>query len=214
MRQVPTGGVVDGFQRQERVGVVLVDQLEQLLAAPPGQDELDPAALFCGPGADDLALVAAGTVPSGLWLTRHTFLITGSATGKDRAVAGGAGSAKVPVLTAAAVDLGGCFGGGSSSSSSSSSSSGAGGGTSSSSGSGGTSTGSGTGNTGNTGAGNNGSGNSGNYGGDSNGGYETDSYWKMLFIDGFRLALARGTTSRIIENAVQMLNQLQFDRSA
>ena len=31
------------------------------------------------------------------------------------------------------------------------------------------------------------------------GGYETDGYWKMLYIDGFRLAPAKGTVERILQ---------------
>jgi hypothetical protein len=38
------------------------------------------------------------------------------------------------------------------------------------------------------------------------GGYETDSYWKMLFIDGFRLALAKGTVQRIKHTADALLS--------
>ncbi len=41
------------------------------------------------------------------------------------------------------------------------------------------------------------------------GGYETDSYWKMMYIDGFRLALAKGSVGRIIGAAIEMLQQLQ-----
>ena len=40
------------------------------------------------------------------------------------------------------------------------------------------------------------------------GGYETDSYWKMLYIDGFRLALAKGATDTIHRTYVRMLKQL------
>lgn len=41
------------------------------------------------------------------------------------------------------------------------------------------------------------------------GGYETDSYWKMLYIDGFRLALAKGTVPKILSTANEMLSDLQ-----
>jgi hypothetical protein len=37
------------------------------------------------------------------------------------------------------------------------------------------------------------------------GGYETDSYWKMLYIEGFRLALAKGTVQRILGAADALL---------
>ena len=40
------------------------------------------------------------------------------------------------------------------------------------------------------------------------GGYETDSYWKLLVIDGFRLAPAKGTVDRIIETSMALLKQL------
>ena len=41
------------------------------------------------------------------------------------------------------------------------------------------------------------------------GGYETDSYWKMLYIDGFRLPLARGTTDKIIDCSLELLRRAQ-----
>lgn len=41
------------------------------------------------------------------------------------------------------------------------------------------------------------------------GGYETDSYWKLLIIDGFRLAPGKGTVDRIIETSIAQLRQLQ-----
>ncbi|MBE9546744.1 MAG: hypothetical protein IMF10_04500 [Proteobacteria bacterium] len=37
------------------------------------------------------------------------------------------------------------------------------------------------------------------------GGYETDTYWKMLYIDGFRLALAKGSSKHIIETSLELL---------
>lgn len=40
------------------------------------------------------------------------------------------------------------------------------------------------------------------------GGYETDSYWKMLYIDGFRLALAKGTVDRILAGFDELLSGL------
>ena len=40
------------------------------------------------------------------------------------------------------------------------------------------------------------------------GGYEADSYWKMLFIDGFRLAPAKGAVDRIIEEGIALLGEL------
>ena len=40
------------------------------------------------------------------------------------------------------------------------------------------------------------------------GGYETDSYWKMLYIDGFRLALAKGATDAIQRTCLGLLEQL------
>ena len=135
-------------------------------AADPAPEEMDPVGLFCGPGADDLALVLAGAVPGETWVTRHTFVIASGASGVDRGVFEGAAPEKLPIVTAAAVDVGDCFGGSGGGSTSSSSGSGGGSTTSSTgSGMGGTSTGSGAGNNGNTGAGNNGSGNSGNWGG-------------------------------------------------
>ncbi len=41
------------------------------------------------------------------------------------------------------------------------------------------------------------------------GGYETDSYWKMLYIDGFRLALAKGTVEKILKASAGLLTELQ-----
>lgn len=43
------------------------------------------------------------------------------------------------------------------------------------------------------------------------GGYETDSYWRMLYVDGFRLAPAKGTVDRIIDCSLRLLNRLQSD---
>ncbi len=40
------------------------------------------------------------------------------------------------------------------------------------------------------------------------GGYETDSFWKMLYFDGFRLPLAKGTAERIIRCGLELLQQL------
>jgi hypothetical protein len=40
-------------------------------------------------------------------------------------------------------------------------------------------------------------------------GYETDSYWKMLFLDGFRRAPAKGSAGQIIDTSVRMLWELQ-----
>jgi len=40
------------------------------------------------------------------------------------------------------------------------------------------------------------------------GGYETDSYWKMLPHDGFRLPPAKGTADRIVGTAVELLRKL------
>jgi hypothetical protein len=135
-------------------------------AAPPGAGELDAAALFCGPGADDLALVAAGAVPSDTWVTRRTFVIAAGMSGKDRGVFNAASPEKLPLVPAAAVDIGDCFGGsGGGATSSSGSGTTTGSTTSSSSGSGGASSGSGSGSTGNGGPGSTGAGNSGNYGG-------------------------------------------------
>ncbi len=45
------------------------------------------------------------------------------------------------------------------------------------------------------------------------GGYETDSFWKMLYVRGFRLALAKGTAGKIIDTAVELLKGLQEDLS-
>jgi hypothetical protein len=41
------------------------------------------------------------------------------------------------------------------------------------------------------------------------GGYETDTYWKMLYIDGFRLALAEGTAERIMLAGLELLHELR-----
>ena len=40
------------------------------------------------------------------------------------------------------------------------------------------------------------------------GGYETDSYWKMLYIGGLRLAPAKGSADRVIAAAVELLWEL------
>ena len=40
------------------------------------------------------------------------------------------------------------------------------------------------------------------------GGYETDSFWKMLYIDGFRLPLAKGSAGRIIQASLDLLQNL------
>ena len=40
------------------------------------------------------------------------------------------------------------------------------------------------------------------------GGYETDSYWKMLYIAGFRLALAKGSVQCIKATADDLFTQL------
>ena len=42
------------------------------------------------------------------------------------------------------------------------------------------------------------------------GGYETDTYWKMLYIDGFRTRLAKGSSQRIIEKSIELLGQLNL----
>lgn len=44
------------------------------------------------------------------------------------------------------------------------------------------------------------------------GGYETDSYWKMLYPSGFRLAPEKGTVQRIIGRACEMLEGLARSR--
>ena len=41
------------------------------------------------------------------------------------------------------------------------------------------------------------------------GGSETDAYWKMLYIDGFRLPPAKGTVDRIISTSVRLLEDVQ-----
>ncbi len=41
------------------------------------------------------------------------------------------------------------------------------------------------------------------------GGYETDSYWKMLYVDGFRLAPAQGAVSKILHAADDLWSQLR-----
>jgi hypothetical protein len=40
------------------------------------------------------------------------------------------------------------------------------------------------------------------------GGYETDTYWKMLYIDGFRLALKKGISQRIISTSLALVERL------
>ena len=40
------------------------------------------------------------------------------------------------------------------------------------------------------------------------GGYETDTSWKVLHIDGFRLALAKGSAGRMISTALDLLKQV------
>ena len=40
------------------------------------------------------------------------------------------------------------------------------------------------------------------------GGYETDSFWKMLYIDGFRLAPAKGTVDRILHSFDEVFQEL------
>ena len=40
------------------------------------------------------------------------------------------------------------------------------------------------------------------------GGYETDSFWKMLYVDGFRLAPGKGTVQKIVSTVGEMLNDL------
>jgi len=41
------------------------------------------------------------------------------------------------------------------------------------------------------------------------GGSETDAYWKMLYIDGFRLPPAKGAVDRIISTSVRLLEDVQ-----
>ena len=41
------------------------------------------------------------------------------------------------------------------------------------------------------------------------GGYETDTFWKMLYIGGFRLAPAQGASPTIVEGCVSLLNELR-----
>jgi hypothetical protein len=40
------------------------------------------------------------------------------------------------------------------------------------------------------------------------GGYETDSFWKMLYFDGFRCPLAKGSSGRIIDTSLRLLKRL------
>ena len=40
------------------------------------------------------------------------------------------------------------------------------------------------------------------------GGYETDSFWTILYIDGFRLALAKGTVDRILDTFDEVFQDL------
>ncbi|MBK8255990.1 MAG: DUF2330 domain-containing protein [Polyangiaceae bacterium] len=77
----------------------------------PQAGELNSTEFLCGPGADDLALVAAGTVGKNIWLTRHSFVLPANSTGEDRAVIAAPKVAIDPVFTASAVDLADCFGG-------------------------------------------------------------------------------------------------------
>lgn len=41
------------------------------------------------------------------------------------------------------------------------------------------------------------------------GGYEADSFWKMLYFDGFRLPPAKGTTGRIVDCCLELLQELR-----
>ncbi|MBN2457002.1 MAG: hypothetical protein JXB29_10805 [Sedimentisphaerales bacterium] len=43
------------------------------------------------------------------------------------------------------------------------------------------------------------------------GGYETDTFWKMLYCDGFRLALAEGSAQKVISAGLSLLNKLEND---
>ena len=97
-------------------------------AESPVDGETDPDKLRCTGDADDLAVALSGLIPAAAWLSRYTLVIAAGSGGAVSPVAFAGAPAKLPVLDAASVDLGGCGG--------------AGGGTSSSSGSGSTGSGS------------------------------------------------------------------------
>jgi hypothetical protein len=96
----------------------------------PLPTETKPAALRCGPGADDLAIALAGLSPHDAWVTRTALEIPAGALGPTFPVGFAGGAVVDPVLVCGTVDDaacnpdGGAPDGGASSSSSSSSSSG------------------------------------------------------------------------------------------
>jgi hypothetical protein len=102
-----------------RAALGVVDPAAPCQEAPaPG--EADPAALRCGPGADDLAVALGGLAPAGVWITRLHLSLGAGAPGLSLPLELGAGAVTMPVLTAATVDAAGCLVDGGASSSSSS----------------------------------------------------------------------------------------------
>ncbi|MFT3773394.1 MAG: DUF2330 domain-containing protein [Minicystis sp.] len=93
-----------------------------------GANQTNPAALRCGPGADDLAIALEGLTPKNAWITRQSLVIPSSGLGLDWPIGFTAGAKASPVIACGTVDYeecdsdGGVPDGGMSSSSSSSSS--------------------------------------------------------------------------------------------
>ena len=84
----------------------IVDGTDTCAEQPAGYT--DPEALRCGQGTDDLAVALSGSVPSDIWLTRQTILISAGAKGSDRAFEFGPGNTLSPVLHASSVDFSTC----------------------------------------------------------------------------------------------------------
>jgi hypothetical protein len=76
----------------------------------PAAGTVDPAALRCGSQADDLAVALSGLSPAATWLTRQSLLIAPQTPAQDWPIGFAAGPTVTPILTAAAVDVGGCYG--------------------------------------------------------------------------------------------------------
>src|SRR5262249_30301833 len=57
--------------------------LAKCTGSAPGPNEMDPALIECGGGADDLALALSGGVPQSTWITRRTFVIAKDTSGED-----------------------------------------------------------------------------------------------------------------------------------
>jgi hypothetical protein len=79
----------------------------------PAPGTVDPGALRCGPGADDLAVALSGLVPAGAWVTRQSLQIAAGSGGVDWFLGfAGGGQPVSPVLVAASLDASGCADGG------------------------------------------------------------------------------------------------------